>query len=104
LREDAARRYVHEAAAPLERILGPHARDHLERLLPHLARDLGLDLEPRLLVLARAARAELHPAIGEEIERGDALGDADRVVEAMRQEHDAVTEADALRPLRDCRQ
>ena len=33
---------------------------------------------------------------GDEVERGDALGDADRMVElAMRQQHDAVADADA---------
>ena len=87
-----------------EGILRPHPGDHLERLLPHRARQLGVDPEAGLLVLAGAAGPELEPAVGEDVERGGALGDADRVVEAIRQEHDAVPDADLPCPLRDGRE
>src|SRR5207244_2599553 len=47
---------------------------------------------------------DVEPAVGEDVERGGALGDADRVVEAIRQEHDAVPDADLPCPLRDGRE
>src|SRR5262249_58179250 len=77
------------------------ARHQLERLLPHLARDLGVDLEARLLVLARAPRPELDPAVRQDVERSDALRDADGMVELVWEQDDAVADADALRALRD---
>ena len=43
------------------------------------------------------AEPELDATAGEQVERGDALGDADRMV--GRQLDDAVAEADAARPL-----
>jgi hypothetical protein len=45
------------------------------------------------------AGAELDAAVGEQVEHGDALGDAGRVVVLRRQVDDAVAEADALRAL-----
>jgi hypothetical protein len=35
-------------------------------------------------------------AVGDEVERRDPFGDADRVVELRRQQHDAVADADLL--------
>ena len=46
---------------------------------------------------AALADAQLDPAVAEEVERADPLGDPRRVV--GRQLHDAVAEADVLRPL-----
>src|SRR5262249_22192401 len=47
----------------------------------------------------RLAGAELDASVADEIERGDALGDAGRMVVAGRAEHDPVSQADALRAL-----
>ena len=44
---------------------------------------------------ARLPRAELDPAVGHEVEGGDALGHPGRVVEAHGQLDDAVPEPDA---------
>ncbi len=46
------------------------------------------------------AGAQLDPAVGDQVERGDALGDARRVVVARRHQHDAVAEPDLLGALR----
>jgi hypothetical protein len=46
-----------------------------------------------------AAGAEVDAAVGEDVEGGGALGDADGVVEGGREEGDAVAEADLLRAL-----
>src|SRR5207247_8814488 len=43
--------------------------------------------------------SELYAGVGDEVECGDALGDARRVVVARRHDDDAVPEADVLRPL-----
>ena len=43
--------------------------------------------------------APLHPAVGDEVEGGEALRDARRVVVAGRHQDDAVPEADPLRAL-----
>jgi hypothetical protein len=100
LRDDAARRDLHELAVEREGLLGPHARDDLERLLPHRARALGVDLEAGLLVLARPSGTELEAAVAQDVERRRPLGNPDRVVELVRQERHAVPEADALGALR----
>ena len=54
---------------------------------------------PELRLGARLARAELHPAVGHEVEGGDALGHPGRVIEPHRQLDDAVPEPDAPRAL-----
>ena len=49
---------------------------------------------------AEFAGAPLDPAVGDQVERGDALGDAGRVVVAGRHQDDAVAEPDLLGALR----
>src|SRR4051812_44252915 len=80
-------------------------RERVEALLPLRALLLALDAEAAELCLRRRlAGAELEPPAGDQVERGGALGDPRRVVERGRKLHDAVTETDALRPLRRRRQ
>ena len=72
-------------------------RSGLEALQPGLALARRVDLEAAELGLARGlAAAELDTPVRQQVERGDALGDARRVVEPRCGEHDAVAEADAL--------
>src|SRR5262249_19767330 len=82
----------------------PHPGYDLQRLLPHVARQLGLDLEAGLLELARAAGAELDAPVGQEIERCDAFRHPDGMVELVREQRDPVSQPDALGALRDRRE
>jgi hypothetical protein len=67
---------------------------------PHGAAVVGVDAEPlQLHARRRFTGAELHPSVGNEVERRDPFGDAGRVVVLRRHEHDAVAETDALRAL-----
>ena len=67
--------------------------NQLERLLHLLAGLLALDVEGAPLRDRGAGEAELEAAAAEVIEEGGALGDADRVVEAVRREHRGVAHA-----------
>ena len=49
-----------------------------------------------LLVEAGTAGAELQPAVAHDVEHGGAFGDADRMVERVRQQHHAVADAHPL--------
>ena len=61
---------------------------------------LAIDAEPAELGLrGRLTGAEVDPAVRHEVEGGDPLGHAGRVVEALRELHDAVAEPDAARAL-----
>src|SRR3954469_17231017 len=102
LRHDVARRHPDELPVEArERLLDEHPRERVEALLPLRALLLALDAEAAELGLRRRlAGAELDPPAGDQVERGGALGDPRRVVERGRQLHDAVTQPDALRPLR----
>ena len=61
---------------------------------------VAVDAEAAELGLRRGlAGAEVDPAVGHEVERGDPLGHAGGVVEARRELHDAVAEPDAARAL-----
>ena len=101
LRHDVARRHLEEPAVVAgERLLDEHAGHRVERLVPLLALRRPVDAEAAQLGLRRRlAGAELDPSVGDEVERGDALGDPGRVVEPLRQLHDAVAEPDAARAL-----
>src|SRR5262249_57242985 len=71
-----------------------------EGLGPLIALLGAVDAEAAELgVGGRLAGAELDAAVGEEVERGDALGDAERVVDAWRELHDPVPEPDPARAL-----
>ena len=72
----------------------------VERLVPLGALGGPVDEEAAQLGLGgRLTGAEVDPAVGHEVERGDALGHAGGVVEVERQLDDAVAEADAGRAL-----
>ena len=79
-------------------------RHHLDalarRLLPHHLLLLAPNTEAAHLHLRRRfAGAELDPPVGHQVEGGDTLRDARRVVVARRHQRDAVPEADVLRAL-----
>ena len=77
----------------------PDREHRVEVLLPDLPAQLERSPERLVLGGRRAAPgAELDPATGEDVEGGDALGDAHRVLE--RQQHHTVTEPDARRDAR----
>src|SRR3989442_795135 len=102
LRQHAPRRDAEVRALPGEHVGGPRADDHLEGLLPHAARLLGVDAEAFQLVARRgAAGAELEAPVAHAIEEGRHLGGGDRVVVGKGQETDAVADADRLRARRD---
>ena len=73
----------------------------LERLLPHRALRWRAPTPkpPSSICEADLAGAEIDAAVGDQIERGDALRHARGMVEVRRKLHDAVAEADALRAL-----
>src|SRR3954471_19870556 len=73
----------HRPVLPLELVLvvGPAADDVADGLLPHLARLMGVDAEAlELGPRRRPARPHVDPAVGDEVEDGDGLGGAHRVV------------------------
>ena len=76
---------------------GPAADDVADRLLPHLrASRAGRCRSPRARPRRRAAGAEVDAAVGDEVEHGDRLGRAHRVVVRLRHEPHAVAEPHAL--------
>src|SRR5207247_3882999 len=96
--DDAPRRHADEPPRMAEGILRPHPRDHLERLLPHRARQPGVDPESGLLVLSRAAGDALQPAVGQDYQHGDTHGDTEQKHYGVRQGHDNVPAASPWRP------
>ena len=86
LRDNVAWRHLQEpAVVARERLLDEHARHRVERLVPLVALGGPVDVEAPQLGLRRGlAGAEVHPAVGHEVERGDALRDTSGVVEALR--------------------
>jgi hypothetical protein len=84
---------------------GHHAQALARRFFPGLLLVLAPGAEAFDLGQGRAlARAELDAAVGDQVQRGNALGDARGVVVLRRHMDDAVAEADTLRALRDRRQ
>ncbi len=102
LGNDVPRRHLHVLAVDAgERHFGHAADGDLEPLLPHLAFEHRVDVEPAELGFGgRLAGAELDATVRHEVEHGDAFGNACRVVERGRRLHDAVAEPDVRRPLR----
>src|SRR5205807_5882861 len=91
-------RRVENRTPPIPAGTREHRDQRLDRLLPHVpplpdttAEGMGLD---RPLPLPEA---ELDAAAGEEVERRDPLGDADRMV--RRELDDAMAQSDPLGPL-----
>ena len=78
-----ARRHPDELGVPArERLLHEHARDRIHRVLPHLALARAVDQEAAQLGgRGRLAGAEVHAAVGDEVERGHPLGHPRRVVD-----------------------
>ncbi len=93
------------AVEPGERLFD-HAPDrHLQRLLPLGALVSGVDAETAELThRRRLAGSELHASIGDQVQCGDPLGDARRVVDHRRQVHDPEAEPDVTSPLAGRRQ
>ena len=92
LGQDPAGRHIPEVALPRElaRRL-PDLGDHVYGFVPAVAGLTGVDALAQLLVGVGAAGAELHPAVGELVNHGGALGDTDRVMVGQNRH----TEADA---------
>jgi hypothetical protein len=83
-----------------ERLLHQHPGDHVQRLVPLGPLALAGDAEPAELRLRRRLpRPELHPAVGDEVERGDPLRHSRRMVVAGRELHDPVPQPDPAGPL-----
>ena len=86
---------------PVNGVLGHAAHRDAQAFFPHRALLLGVDHEPAELGLRRRlAGAEVGPAVADEVEHRDALGDTRGMVERRRRLHDAVAETDVLRALR----
>ena len=84
-------------AWPVNGRLGQAPQRHPQPFLPHGPLVVAVDHEPAQLGLrARLAGAELHPAVGDEVQRGDPLGYPGRVVEGRRRLDDPVAELDPL--------
>ncbi len=101
LRHHVARWHLDELAIDAgERHLDHAAQRRLETFQPRVALACRVDLEAAQLGLAGGLpAAELDAPVREQIEHGDPLGDTGGVVELRCGQHDAVTEADLLRPL-----
>jgi hypothetical protein len=98
LRDHVAQREVEVLAVVLPTLLPEHRHEAAHRVLPHRALVSEATVEGVELGDAAAlADAELDSAVAEEVERADPLGDARRRV--GRELHDAMAEADVLRPL-----
>ena len=106
LGDHVARRHPEVLRVPAcEGLLHEHARDRVERVAPLIALLLALDQEAAQLGLrARLPGAELEPPVGDQVERGDPLRHARRMVHLRRDLHDSVAKADALGALRRRRQ
>src|SRR5207249_1290474 len=99
--DDVPGRHAHEGA--LDAGVGS-LRHHLHALagglFPHALLLFAAHAEAAHLHLGGGLTcAELDAAVGDEVERGDALGDAGGVVVARGHDDDAVAEANVLRPL-----
>jgi hypothetical protein len=82
------------------RIHDEHVGDLLDGLGPHVVLRVHGDAEAlELHARGRLAGSELDPAVRHQVEGGNALGDARRVVVAGRHQHDAVAETDVPRAL-----
>ncbi len=102
LRVHAPRRHLPVLTVERVLVVGPDADDVLQRLVPHLARLVRVETEALDLgARRRAAGPELDPAVAHEVEHGDALGSTDRVVVRLRQQANAVADAQVLGHRRD---
>jgi hypothetical protein len=87
------------------RVHHQHIGDLFQGFLPHGAALRRIDPEAfQLRAGGRLPRAKVDPAVGDEIQGGQAFRDARGVVIPRRQEHDAVPQPKALRALRGRRQ
>ena len=106
LGDDVAGRHLDVLALEAgERLLGHAADGDLECLFPLAALVGRVDVEPAELAdRRRLTGAELDAAVGDQVERRDALGDAGRMVDGGRQVHDAEAEPNVLGALARCGQ
>ena len=97
LRDDSALGHREVLAVPAGDFIRPHVRDGADHLVPHVLGVVRLNLETAQLGPSRgAAGAELEPAVGDDVERGGAFGDARRVIDLGQAERDALTDVDVL--------
>src|SRR5437764_1880506 len=101
LGDDIAGRHLEEVAVVAgEGLLYEHPGHRVEGLVPLGPLALTVDQEAAQLGFRRRlAGAELHPAVADQIQRGDTFGHPGRVVEVERQLDDAVAQPDVLGPL-----
>ena len=99
--DDVARRHLDVLAIESAERLLDHAADRdLEGLLPLGPLVGGIDVESTEFTDGgRFPGAELDPAVGEQVEGGDAFGDPGGVIDHGRQVHDAESQPDVLGPL-----
>jgi hypothetical protein len=94
LRQHAAGRDLERLAVPLEHVVRPGRDDDVDRLLPELPRAVRIDAESLELGAGRrAARPELDPPVGQQVEDRGRLGRAHRMVVRERHETHAVSQA-----------
>jgi len=80
-----------------KRLLHEHPCDRVQRFLPLFALASAIDAKASQFGLRTSfSGAELHPSSGNQIERGDPFSDTRRVIELVRQLHDAVSQPDAF--------
>ena len=101
LGHDVPWRHLQEARVPAgERLLHEHVSDRGHRVFPHRPLRAAPDAESaELRGGAGFTRAELDAAARQQVQRGDAFGDARRMVDRVRDLNDAVSEPDARRSL-----
>ena len=105
LGDDVACGHLEAGTLPAEVVVGPHLRDHPTELVPRLLRVVGIGAEPAELgPRARPGCAQLQAAVRDDVERGRALGNPDRVVHLGHAHHCTVAHPDALRLRRDGRE
>ncbi|MNF61784.1 hypothetical protein D3C84_434450 [compost metagenome] len=88
---------LHEVAVMLDLVLHEHLRDQVHGFVDLRLQGGQVVAEGAGFLLGAAlAHAEVHTALGQQVEGGDALGDFHRVVHRRRQADHAVADADAL--------
>ena len=84
-------------ALPAGDFVGPHVGDGADHLVPHVLGVVGLNLEAAEFGPGGgAAGAEFEASVGDDVERGGALGDAGGVVDLGQAEGDALADVDVL--------
>ena len=102
LRVDRARRNIDDVALMLEIAVQPHLRNHVHGFVDLRRQILNFLTESAgFLLRAALADAEMQPALGQDIQCRDALGDLDRVVHREGQADHPVPDMNAAGLARD---